>query len=251
MREVEIDVVRSIAPFYAAAFFNFRVDGARDQVAWSKVLHRWCVALHESLTCVVAENSSFTARRLRDQYAELPQSRRMELEEFHVLHRNAVFIGDVAAVAGSDQCVRGNAECSTVTAGCEHYRLCMKRMDLSGADLHRDHSATDSFVDDEIGNKEFVVEIDSLLDAVFEERVEHNVPGPVCRVAGAANRNTFRIRVCRIFRPGMSTKHSLGNFSVRSTGEGKSHVLEFDDGANGIAAHNLDRILVAEVIASL
>ena len=92
----------------------------------------------------------------------------MELKEFHILHRNSAFICDVAAVACTDQCVRRNPERPAVAPCRKHHCFGMKRMNLARCDLHCNDAAAYALIDDQVGNKKFAVEMNSLLYAAFE-----------------------------------------------------------------------------------
>src|SRR5699024_8469979 len=64
-----------------------------DHVTGSEVLQRGCVALHEALHVVVAQDATLTPGRLRQQDAQAGQARGVELEELHVLQGDAATQG--------------------------------------------------------------------------------------------------------------------------------------------------------------
>ena len=97
MAHVEVDVVLAPDP---PPLRNLEVDRSRDDVARGEVLHRRGVALHEPLSCVVDEEAALAAHRLRQEEAELVHAGRMELEELHVLERQAAAVRDRHPVAG-------------------------------------------------------------------------------------------------------------------------------------------------------
>ena len=72
MSEIEIDVIRSVAPFNASSLLDLGVDGARNHIPWSEIFHRWGVPFHKSFAGIVAQDSAFTARGFRNKDAEFP-----------------------------------------------------------------------------------------------------------------------------------------------------------------------------------
>src|SRR5438270_512298 len=76
----------------AAALPDLGVDGAGDHVARREVLDGGCVALHEALAVLVAQDAALAAGALRQQDAHLPDPGRVELVELHVLQRQALAV---------------------------------------------------------------------------------------------------------------------------------------------------------------
>ena len=83
---VQVDVVLAVD---AAPVADLQVDGARDHVARGQVLDRGRVAFHEALALAVDQHAAFAAHPLGDQNAHLVDAGRVELEELHVLQRDA------------------------------------------------------------------------------------------------------------------------------------------------------------------
>ncbi len=63
MIEVQVDMVVALAD--AASLANFKRHRARDHVARRQILHRWRIALHETLALGIGEIAAFAARTPR------------------------------------------------------------------------------------------------------------------------------------------------------------------------------------------
>ena len=98
MVEVQEDVVLLLSD--AAAFADFDGHRPRDDVAGGKILGRWRIALHEALTFRIDEIAALAARAFGDEATGAVDSGRMELDEFHVLQRQAGAERHRAAIAG-------------------------------------------------------------------------------------------------------------------------------------------------------
>src|SRR5690606_36449717 len=101
----------------APSLADLLVDALQDHIARGEVLHRRRVAFHEALAVVVAEDAALAAGALGDEDAEAVEARRVELDELHVLEREARAQGDRHAVAGAGVRVRGRLEGAAVAAG--------------------------------------------------------------------------------------------------------------------------------------
>ena len=122
--QVEEDVVagRPAAP----ALPDLGVDGTGHHVARREILDGGGVALHEPLAVLVTEDAALTARGLGEQDAHLPDARRVELVELHVLERQPAPEDETHAVAGQGVRVRRDLEDLAEAAGGEHDRLAWK-----------------------------------------------------------------------------------------------------------------------------
>ena len=190
VREVEVDVVGLGTA--AAALTDLRVDGAGDDVTGREVLHDRRVLLHEALAVLVAEDAALTAGALRQQDAHAPDAGRVELEELHVLQRQAATVDRRLAVTGQRVRVRRHLEELAGAAGRVDHGLRLEDVDLAGRQLVRDDAGRvldavdlgDQLVED----VELVEELHALLHAVLVQRLEDHVAGAVGRVAGPADR---------------------------------------------------------------
>ncbi len=73
----------------AAAFADLDRHRARNDVARGEVLGVRRIALHEALAVGVGEIAAFAARTFGNENARAVDARRVELNEFHVLQRQA------------------------------------------------------------------------------------------------------------------------------------------------------------------
>ena len=124
-------------------------DGAGHDVAGSEFL-RFVITLHESFEADVAEDSAFSAQRLREQ-----KSRRafhcerggMKLYELHVGEDSACFIGDGHAVAGGHFGIGGLAVDLAQAAGgqqnCTRAQLVLRTVGFINEAQPRDAAALD------------------------------------------------------------------------------------------------------------
>jgi hypothetical protein len=97
--QMQLDVV----PVRPAAAALVDLDGhrARDHVPRREILGRGRVALHEALAVGVGEIAALAAGALGDQAAGAVDPRRVELDELHVLERQARPQHHGVAVAGA------------------------------------------------------------------------------------------------------------------------------------------------------
>ena len=96
----------------------------------------------------------------------------------------------------------------------------------------------------EVEHEELVVELDALLVALLEERLQDHVPGAVGRVAGSLDR---RLTVVARVAP----EAPLVDLALRGAVEGKAHPLELEDRVDRLLAHDVDRVLIGEEVATL
>ena len=83
-----------------------------------------------------------------------------------------------------------------------------------------------------------------LAHALLEQGLQDHVAGAVRGVAGAPD---GRLAVVA----GVAAEAPLVDAAVGRPVEGQAHVLELDDGVDGLTAHDLGRVLVDEVVAAL
>ena len=132
--EVEVVVVRA----GAAALADLERHRAGDDVARREVLQGRRVALHEALAAGVAQDRALAACGLGQQDAEAREPGRVELEELHVLERQALAPDDADAVTGEGVRVGGGLEDLAEAAGREDDRLALEDVQLAGRELVRD-----------------------------------------------------------------------------------------------------------------
>ena len=226
---------------HSASFADLEVDRAGHDVARGKVLDRRRVALHEPLAGRVSEDPPLAARGLGQQDADAVDAGRMELEELHVLERQAATQDDGRAVAGQRVRVRGHPEDAPVPAGREEHGLGVEDVQLAGRQLVRDHAGDAVVHHEQVQDVEFVEELDVVLDALLIERLQDHVAGAVGGVGGPAHRALAV--VARV-----AAEPSLVDAAVGRPVERQPPPLQVDHGVDRFLAHDLDRVLIREVI---
>ena len=165
----------------------------------------------------------------------------MELEEFHIFQRQAAPHDHGRAVAGEGVGVGGDLPDAAMPAGGKDDRLGMEDMHLAGGQLDRNHARGRPVDHQQVNRLEFVEEGHVVFHALLVERLQDHVTGAVGRMAGPPDRFAGHVI-------GMPAKRALGDLAIRRPVEGQAHVFQFVDGRHGLIAHELDRILVAQVI---
>ncbi len=240
--QVEINMVTIHAT--AAAGADLGVDGSGHHVAGREVLDGRRVALHETLAVLVSQDAAFTAGTLREQNAHLPDARRVELVELHVLQRQSAPEEDAHPVAGQRVRVRGDLEhLAEPTAG-EHHRLRSEDVYLAGGQLVGDHPGHDALGEQQVQHVEFVVEFDVVLDALLVERLQDHVTGTVGRITRASD-GRFTVVT------GVATEATLVDPAFGRAVERQAHLLQVEDRVDGLLAHDLGGVLVDQVVTAL
>ncbi len=244
--QVQVDVVALGTA--AAALADLRVDGAGDDVAGGEVLHDRRVLLHEALAVLVAQDAALTAGALREQDAHAPDAGRVELEELHVLQRQPAPVDGGLAVAGQGVRVRRHLEELAGAAGGVDHGLRLEDVDLAGRQLVGHHAGRllDAVDLDEqlVQDVELVEELHALLDAVLVQRLEDHVAGAVGRVAGAADRGLAVVA-------GVPAEAPLVDRPVGRPVERQAHLLQVEDGVDGLLRQDLGGVLVDQVVTAL
>ncbi len=170
---------------------------------------------------------------------------RVELEHLHVLHRDPTPVADGRAVAGQRVGVRGDLEHLPVAAGGEEDRPGVEDVQLSGRQLVG-HDAGGPFIPitDQVEHVELVEEPDVALDALLVERLQDHVAGAIGGIARAHHR-----RLAVVAR--VAAEAPLVDPPVGHAVERQSPALQLDDHVDGLAAHQLGRRLVHQVVAAL
>jgi hypothetical protein len=162
------------------------------------------------------------------------------LDHLHVHQQRAdpVCLGD--AVAGHDQPVGGRLVDLAGTARCEDRGLGVEHLQRAVAQVAADRpDAVALLVLEQVGREPFLVAVDLLraLHQLLVQHVQDRVARDVRHVVRAGGRGpTERAR-----------SQVPGAVSV----EGDPDVLQVQDLVRGLAAHDLDRVLVAEVVRAL
>src|SRR5690606_15908676 len=242
--QVEQDVVLVFAD--ATALANLDGHRTRHYVARGEVLVVRGVALHEALTIAVAQDAAFAAHALGDQAAGAVDAGRMELHELHVLQRQAGAGHQAAAVTGAGV-GGGRAEIgAAIAAGGEHHAMGAEQVQRAFGHVQGEHAAADTlFVEDQVQREVLDHEARVVRQRLLVQRVQHGVAGTVGRRAGALGRRAFAEL------GGHATERTLVDLAVLGTRERDAVVLQLDDRRDGLAAHVLDRVLVAQPVRPL
>ena len=146
------------------------------------------VALHEALALGVGEIAALAASALGDQHSDAVKTGRVELDELHVLQRQAGAQHHRIAVAGLRVRAGAREIAAAVSAGGDHHGLGAEAMDRAVVEIERDDPAADAVLHDQVEREIFDEEVGVLLQALLIERVEHRVAGAVGGGAGALRR---------------------------------------------------------------
>ena len=185
------------------------------------------------------------AHALGDQHACTRDSGRVELPELHVLERQPGARDHAEAVAGVDVGVRRGVEDASCAARRQYRDLCFEDHQFAGFHF-KSHYANDCAfgVAHEVERHPFDEELRAFADIALIQRVQQCVAGAIRRSARARDRLFAEIGRVPAERP-------LVDRAVRITVKRHAEVLELVDDLRRFATHELDRILVAEIVRAL
>ena len=170
----------------------------------------------------------------------------MELDELHVLERQAGAQHHRVAVAGADV-RRGAGEIgAAVAAGRQNRGLRAEAMDRSRRRVERDHAAAAALVvHDQVDREILDEELGRVAQRLPVHRVQHGVAGAVGGRAGALRGALAVVR-------GHAAERALIDLAVfLAARERQAPVLQLVHGGRRVAAHVFDRVLVAEPVGAL
>ena len=242
MTDVEVDGV-AVRPD-AAALLDLLVDRAADHVARSEVHDRRRVPLHETLALGVQQDAALAADGLGEQDPQLVDPGRVELEELHVLQRDAAAEQDRGAVTGERVGVRAHLEHPAVAARRVQHGLGSEDVELARRELVGHDPRTPSVGHQLVEHVELVEEADVPLHALLVQRLQDHVAGPVGRVARASHGSLAVVA-------GMSAEPALVDLALRRAVERQPPVLELVDRRHRLLGHQEGGRLVDEVVAAL
>ena len=243
MVEMQVDVVLLLAD--AAAFADLDRHRARNHVARGEVLGRRRIALHETLALGIDEIAAFAARAFGDEAARAVDAGRVELDEFHVLQRQAGAQRHGAAVAGAGMRRGAGGIGAAIAAGGEDGGLGAKTMQRAVVELQRDHAAAGALVvHDQVDGEELDVEFGRMAQRLAVHGVQHGVAGAVGGGAGA-----LRLALAVVQRH--AAERALVDLAVLGARERHAPMLELVDRLGRVAHHVFDRVLVAEPVRPL
>ncbi len=168
----------------------------------------------------------------------------MELEELHILLWDASPQGDRRPIAGIGIGVRGDLPDAPPPAGREYDRFRVEGVDLAGCQLDRHHPGGNPIGQEQVQHLVLVEEGDVVLNALLVKGLQDHVPGPVGGVARSHHRLPGRVIRVTAERP-------LRDPPLGRPRERQPQVLEVVDGLDGFVAHELNGILVSQIIAAL
>ena len=129
-------------------------------------------------------------------------------------------------------------------AGGQQRGLRAELMQLAGLELQGHDPAAAPVLHQQIQDVELVVKLDPLPDGLLVEGLEDHVTGAVGGVAGPPD--GLLPEVLRV-----PAEAPLGDLAVLGAAEGEPHVLQLVHHVRRLAAHDLDGLLVAQVVAPL
>ena len=243
MRHVQVDVVlfRTAAP----ALFDFLVHATRNKIARRQIFQVGRVALHKPFTVGVAQNRALATAAFGQQHASARHASGMELPELHVFQGNACACCHAQTIAGVDEGIGGSRKNPSCAAGGQQGGLGLQNMHVTGFHLQRGHADHVTIgVTDQVHSQPFDKEIGVGLHVLLVQGVQHGVPCAVSCCAGALHR-FFAIVGC------VAAKGALVNRAVRVAVKGHAHVLKLVHHFGCFAAHEFDRVLVAQPVRPL
>ena len=229
----------------ATAFLDLLVHAARDEIAWSQVFQGGRVTLHETLAVAVEQNRAFAAAAFGQEHARAGHAGGVELPEFHVLQWDARASGHAQTVTGVDEGVgRGGKNTARAARG-QQGGLGFEDVGLAGFHFQSGHAHHVAFgVADQVQGHPLHEEGGAGLHVLLVERVQHGVTGAVGRGASALH-GLFTVV------GGVAAKRALVNRAVGVAVKRHAEVFEFVHDLRCFAAHEFDRILVAEPVGAL
>jgi hypothetical protein len=234
------DIERHGAVGEAAALVDLGLLGAGDDVARGELHLVGRVLLHEALALGVVEVRALAAGALGDEDPVPGQRGRVVLDHLHVHQRRADAVALRDAVAGADERVGGGLEALAGAAGGLDGGLRGEHVHRAVADVAGDRAAALAVaVLHQPGDEPLLVAVDLLvvLHQLLVEHVQERLAGDVGHVVGAGRRGAAERARAEV----------AGLVAV----EGDARVLEPEDLARGLAAHDLDRVLIAQVVGAL
>ena len=167
------------------------------------------------------------------------ERRRVVLDHLHVHQRRADPVGHRDPVAGADQGVGGGLEALAVAAGGEDHGLGLEELHRAVAQVAGDRArAVAGLVEHQPGREPLLVALDLVvLHQLLVEDVQDRLAGDVGHVVGAGG--------------GGAAEGAGAEQALLVAVEGDAHVLEVQQLLGRLPAHDLDRVLVAEVVRAL
>ena len=242
VHQVQVDVVAVGANTTTGV--DFHGHGTRDDVARGEVFGVRRITLHKALAFGVGQVTTFTTHAFGDQHARAVDAGRVELNEFHVLQRQAGTQYHRVTVTGTGVCRRGGEVRTTATTGGQYDRVSTEAVHFASGQIDGNHTTTSAFfVHDQINGEVLDVELSAVTQRLLIERVQDCVTGTVSRGASALGDTFTEVG-------GHTTEGALVDFAFFCARERHTVVLQFDYRRNGFTTHILDGVLVAEPVGT-
>ncbi len=224
----------------AATLVDLGLLGAGDHVAGGQLHLVRRVLLHEALAVGVQQVRALAPRALGDQEALAGQRRRVVLDHLHVHQRRPDAVGLCDPVAGADQRVGGRLPDLPVATRGEDHGLGAEVGHRSVPDVSADRAdAVAVVIHREAGREVLLVAGDVLgvLHELLVEDVHDRLARDVRDVVGACGRG--------------ASEGAGAELALLVAVEGDAEVLEVKELLRRGPAHDLDRVLVGEVVRPL
>ena len=241
--QVQVEVI----PFRAnsAPLPDFDGHGAADHVTGSQVLGIGGVTLHEPFTLRIGQVTALAAHPFGNQHTGAVNAGRMELNEFHVLQRQAGAQYHGIAVTGAGM-GGGTGEISaSIPPRSQDHGVGAKAVQFPLFQVPgQDSPAHTCVVHDQVDGKIFNEKFGIMLQGLLVQGMQDGVTGAVGSGAG-----TLRRAFTEVSRH--STERTLINLAVYGTREGYAVMFQFDHCSSGLLAHIFNGILVAQPVRPL
>ena len=202
----------------------------------------WRIALHEALAVHIAQDGALATAAFCQQHARASDTGGVELPKFHVFQGNACTCCHPQTVTGVDKGIGRGCKNASRTAGSQQGGLGLQNVHIPGFHFQRCHPNHRAFsITHQIHSQPFHEKAGASLQILLVQRVQHSVAGPVGCCAGALHRFFAVVS-------GMAAERPLVNRAIRIAVKRHAHVLQVIDHFWCFAAHELNRILVAQPV---
>ena len=225
-----------------ATFLDFRRHRAGYHITAGQIFSIGCIARHKTLAVLVHQITALAAHTLGNQYTCTVHTGGMELKEFHVFQRYAGTRCHAQAVAGIDKGIGAGGKDTPCSAGGKQGGTRLQHHHFTCFNFHcGDTEDIAIFITDQIQRHPFDKEIGIGFDILLIQGMQQRMAGAVGSGTGAWYR-----RFAVVLH--MAAKRTLVNLAVIQPVKRHAVMLEFIYHFSRIAAHILNRILIAEIV---
>ncbi len=161
----------------------------------------------------------------------------MVLDHLHVHQVSAYLVGQAHPVSRDDEAVGAGLEGAAQAPRCQDDRVGPEQVEPARHELQGEHALADPVVHGQGGDEPLLVDPDACLHQLLMEDVEHDLAGDVGHEEGA--------------RSLLPTEAAGAEPAVFVPVEGDAHMLKLDNGRTSFLRHDLDGVLVTEIVAAL